>query len=141
MFTTAGYLTTPSGNIDIVGGPIYLDADGLDVGVVLRRQVATSPFVDGRVLVASVKDHSERTLTFNVVGNSVEGVRGSVTTLIYGLTQDTYELHLSVDGEDSAWRCEPADYVVSLNASDAQALVCTVRATIPMHPVPVAGPF
>ncbi len=136
-------LPSPLAPLNINDGVKYRLGKGLQVGSVSwRREVATSPFVYGRVAVHEVMDSAESAVEVHVLGASHAEVRSNLTPLIVAFTQQySYELRISVEGQVNYWTCERADYKVGFMTETLAAKLVPVAFSFHRHPTPVAGGF
>lgn len=113
----------------------------LDVGsVTWRRLTADSPYVNGRVLMAAVKDTPTMAVRIDVIGTDLADVQTKVGTLLTAVWQPSYQLSLTFDSATYTWDCEPADASVGVNYAHLFGLACPVGLAIPRKPTPAAGP-
>lgn len=142
----AAYVTRPEvggGNLTLTDPGTYkIRAEGLDIGVVdWRRQLAVSPFVRGAIEVAAIEDQVGASMVVDVTATAQSTLQTRVTTLLAAFKQSTYELHISMDGTDWAWKCMRASYSVAFSQHLPYNKFAAVTLQFPRSPVPVAGPF
>jgi hypothetical protein len=140
--TRAG-LTPPAAELNIDDGVNFALGRSVRIGAVTwRREVAQSPFVEGRIPVHEVKDSSESSIVVLCLGATHAALQANIGTLLEAFTQQyTYEVRLQIEGSDYHWVCERADYEVGWITETIAARVVPVNLTFHRAPTPVAGVF
>lgn len=144
MVAIAAHVTRTSlslPNLDLLSATHKLIEELAFGTVAWNRITATSPFVDGDVPVHRTKSPSQLSMGVNVVGASQSALSSNVNVLLNAFYEDNYELHISYDGVDWAWKCYAAEALVGAMDDRFDLLNVEVRFLVPRHPVPVAGPF
>lgn len=129
----------------------YNLADGMSLGArVQRRDVATSPFLAGRQLVAAYDDISEMMVPIIVRGAaSTQALQSRIQTLVNAFTQFsyhlTYEHHHLGEIATYKWLCEKADWALGDGGQMVNTLWHGERIQVVNFSVPrtgsVAGPL
>ena len=130
-------------DLDINDIATYELAKQLNNGTVSwRKEIAQSPFYEGRFVVHEVKDAVEMSLIVYVHGESYPVINTRVQTLLEAFTEQySYDLKITVNGQQHTWTCERADYDVAFATETVNALKVPVQLTTMRHPSPVAGAF
>ena len=156
-FTVAGYVTRAAlslPNLSIESPGAYRIVSDDPGSLAWRKAVATSPYQHGEFLVGAVKDVLTAILAIRCYGSSASELNANVAALLRAFEQFSYTLSVSIEGVESRWICEPADYSVADGATetaakrrggfDKFALMShqqTYVFNIPRSPVPAAGAF
>lgn len=91
----------------------YIQRDGFGPGEVsFRQDYAQSPFVQGKTLVHSVKDHQTSVLIVRVEGESKTQLYQRMSDLAEAFEQFNYDLTVTLDGVDFSYECDAASYTV-----------------------------
>lgn len=107
----------------------------------LRRQVATSPYIAGGVVVDAVADIGQGSLTVLTTSTSQANLRSALSTLVAAFTQASWELQVSYDGSVYRWACNAADYAPDWSFTPFDRWQWPVRFTFPRQPIAVSGPI
>lgn len=140
---TRGNLETPRVPLDINDHVNFRLGRAMKVGeVVWRREAATSPYVHGSIPVHEVKEQVDASIEVHVLAETHEELNTNLATLLEAFTdQYTYELSLTVEGQEYRWRCDRADYQIAFATPTLNALVLPVSLAFTRHPIPAAGVF
>jgi hypothetical protein len=136
-------LPEPLGLLDLNDGVNFTVSRNVRVGsVTWRREIATSPYVAGRIPIQEVKDAAESSVGIYVAGTTAAELHANLATLLAAFTEQyTYQLRINVDGIDNQWRCERADYEVGFVTEMLAAKYLPVMFSFHRHPTPVQGAF
>lgn len=110
--------------------------------IVRRREVATSPYTQGRTLVRAVKDVMTSTATIRAYGSTAAELETRTAAMLDAFDQFSFTFTFTVDGVTKTWTCECADYGPLNGLFDPLELRQFQQAyafSIPRHPVPVTG--
>lgn len=109
-----------------------------------RRESIRSPFTDGEYLIQALKETSSVSLLVKVKGSSFAVLETNLDTLLRAMEQFEFQFTLTIEGMDSTWTCQPADYGPADNDYEKFHMMSKLqvyRFIIPKYPVPVAGPI
>lgn len=110
---------------------------------VWRRQTARSNYTHGETLVGAVKDSMRSLLLVRVGGATDAQMWSRIDALTAAFEQFSYQLTVTINGQVSTVRCEPADWTVgdsdSVQKYPLMARLQEVSLIVPRSPIPVAG--
>lgn len=129
------------GNLDINDGDIYTLSAQVDPGQVSwRREEVQSPFVEGAIIIAQVRDNPNGNVIIEVEGTTAANLQSRIQTLVNAFTQSEFELHISVDGTLYAWECYAADYQIGFVNTRFYNKQVPAAFSFPRSPIAVSGP-
>lgn len=109
------------------------------------RQTVRSRFVHGETLVGAVKQQASDALVVRAYGATHAQLRQRIKAVTDAFSQFSYDLTVTIEGEVSTHRCDPADYTVgeadAVQKFHLMALQQEVSLTVPRQPVPTVGAF
>lgn len=126
--------------------PYSLIRDGIGPGqMTWRRTTVQSPYLHGRFVVNTVKDTPQVNVNIRVKGTTYAWMAYYTENLLEAFEQRSYQLAITIDGENHTWLCEPADYSVG-DAGQFQDLGFRshqqeVHLVVPRYPIPFAGRY
>lgn len=90
-------------------GPFFLAEEGNEEPsfAVRRTYAPESAFIEGRVLLAAVRDSGSMPLRIYAQGETTAAVRAAMDELEDALEQFYYSLTLTVDGVSRTWMADP----------------------------------
>ena len=104
-----------------------------------RRRTVEGPYMHGRRLLSAVLNTQVLTVVVRVVGSSWAEVCSSTETLFNALSQHTYPVTVTVEGETETYQCEPADITNvagdTLSKFHAMSNMQEYQVQIPIGPV------
>lgn len=143
-FITRANLVPPAANL-LLNDRVnyrYDREDGFEAeAITQRRNVVSSLYSAGDVLITAVADASLLRARILVLGATVAARNTNLATLLAAFRQLRYELHLVDDGVDYAWSCQVADYGLEFARLVGDKVVVPVNLSIPRQPSPLAGLF
>ena len=74
-----------------------------------RRDVETSPYIDGEAEIQSVRDAWQYTLQVRCAGSTWANTKTLMANLVSTIEQDTYTLTETVAGGSTSYTCSAAD--------------------------------
>lgn len=77
-----------------------------------KRQTTESVFVSGRTLIHATPDIVDTAINLRVSGGTREQLFERIRNLADAISQFSYQMQVTVEGEVELWKCEPADFVV-----------------------------
>lgn len=126
--------------LEIAFGPVYYVAPGsFGSAVAWNRQQATSPWLDGAVTTQRSRQMVTEQLVVEVKGSTYATVRTAMTALIEALIQDNFTVTITVEGSETVWNCEAADYAEKWETARMVGHQGQVTCSLPRQPVPLAG--
>lgn len=121
-------------------GVYHLVEGGTSVGAQSFRKITTqSPYTEGRLVVASVKDVAIGLVTVRVLGSTRAEMGTRIEALIAAFEQDEYTIAFDFDGFSMTWNCEAADWALgtdngALSGPHLQAKQQNVEFSVPHTP-------
>lgn len=138
-------LISRSGTTDLeVNDPAngYQVAKGMQIeDFVQRRGEIESPFIPGTYYSHQVRDQTTVSMGVRVTGDTYADIYSRIDTLTSAVLADTYEITMTLEGQQSVWTCYRADYAISMRNEGWFAKEVLVGLEIPRNPVPVSGVF
>jgi hypothetical protein len=104
-----------------------------------RRQVVSSPFVDGSFTTHRSRDRREPTFVVDVMGSDESEMSTHMADLLEAFSQDTFQLGWTIDGEATLIQGEAADYQMNYENTRVAARRRQVAFTLPIQPIPITG--
>lgn len=140
---TRANLDTPLAELDINDLVNYSLGRAVRMGsVTWRKEAATSPYVDGRVIVHETRDAAEGSLVVYCMGDTHATLETNLSALLTAFTkQYSYQVKLQVEGVDHHWECERADYEVGYVTETVFARRVPVSLSFMRSPIAVQGSF
>lgn len=125
------------------GDNYRVSAVGFDPGAVTHRtEYATSPYVQGGLLVNAVRDLVQGGLTVDIYADTHAELQTLIGDLVEAVSeQRTYDLHVVIEGQTYAWRCDRSDYSVGWVHERLHALVVPFTIQFNRDPNPIQGPI
>lgn len=131
------------GNLQLNDGTYKLSAQGFDPGSVTHRnEYATSPYVQGGLLVNSVRDLAQGGFVVDIYATSHADLQTRIADLKAAVSdQRTYDYYVVIEGQTYAWRCDRSDYAVGWVHERLHALVVPFTVQFNRDPQPIQGPI
>lgn len=127
-------------DLDIDDGDRYVMTNKVNPGSVSwSRQQVESNFVHGAFTIGRRKDLSTMEMVINVEADHFHNLTNYVEELVEAFEQDTFRLHIEVEGRTYEWMCETADHAVSWDPVRVHNRRVSVAFSIPRQPIPVRG--
>lgn len=105
-----------------------------------RNQVG-SAYTDGQVTVSRYKNLLSMPLSIEVLGEDQVDLTNNKAVLVAAFSQDSFILKSSIDGVDTWWACEAADYTMERSGPRLSAYQMQLVFGIPTQPNPLVGSF
>lgn len=100
----------------------------------LRKDMASSPFVEGEVAVLAVPGLVTEVVEVYVNGSSWAQIDESVELLVSAFEQLSYQMRVQREDSVVVYSCTPAETTVSRNREQYHAYMAVVTAEVPRQP-------
>lgn len=127
------------------GNTYRVITDSMGIGDVShRRLTASSPWVPGEALIASVKEQVSMPLGIRVTGTTNATLKNNVVALINAFSQFSYTITVTLDSQTwGVYDCQPADFSVGSSGTYQNyhmiAFKQDVTLQIPRNPIVSSG--
>lgn len=113
-------------------------------GVSKRRTTAKSPTLTGGTQTSSVADMRTGVLQLRIFGASKSLLDAQIQTWLTAFEQTSYTLTVALNGIDTTWDCDDAEYNLAGDGVDKYRLTAipmrqVYEFRVPMQPYPTVG--